>query len=75
MRLALKRLDILGRVGAGNARAQIEQLEADANYFWWPTDVQVNALGMVLLKRPPSPAQFVELRAVVFRPGDALPDR
>ena len=71
MRLALKRLDILGRVRAGDPWVQIAQLEADANYFWSPTDVRLKALGTALLKRPPSPAQFGELRAVVFRPGDA----
>jgi hypothetical protein len=75
MRLALKRLIILERVYAGDPWAQIAQLEVDANYFWLPTDVQLKALGTALLKRPPSPAQFVELRAVVFRPGDALRDR
>ena len=32
-RAALKRLDILKRVRAGDTCAQIEQLEADANYF------------------------------------------
>lgn len=75
MRLALKRLDILGRVRAGDPSAQIEQLEADANYFWLPTDAQLEALGPVLLKRPLGPAQFAELRATVFQPGDALRDR
>lgn len=75
MRGALKRLDILGRVRAGDPWAQIEELEADANYFWPPTDLQLRALGTVLRKRPPSPAQFAELRAAVFRPGaDALRD-
>jgi len=75
MRLALKRLDILGRVCAGDPWVQIAQLEVDANYFWSPTDVQLTALGTALLRRRPSPAQFGELRAVVFRPGDALRDR
>jgi len=75
IRRALKRLNILERVCAGDPWAQIAQLEADANYFWAPTDVQLKALGTALLKRPPSPAQFVELRAVVFRPGDELRDR
>lgn len=74
MRLALKRLDILGRVRAGDAWAQIEQLEADANYFWLPTDAQLRALGAVLLEGSPSPSQCAELRAAVFRPGDALRD-
>ena len=41
MRLALKRLDILDRARAGDPRTQIEGLEADANYFWWPTDAQL----------------------------------
>jgi len=71
MRLALKRLDILDRARAGDPRAQIEELEADANYFWWPTDAQLTALGTALLKRPPSPTQFAELRAAVFTSGDA----
>lgn len=72
--LALKRLDILERVRGGDAGAQIEQLEADANYFWLPTDAQLRALGAALLKSQPSPAQLQELRAAVFRPGDALRD-
>lgn len=75
MRLALKRLDILERARAGDPGAQIEELEADANYFWWPTDAQLTALGTVLLKRPPSPTQFAELRAAVFKPGDAERNR
>lgn len=74
MRLALNRLDILERARAGEPRAQIEELEADANYFWWPTDAQIEALGTVLLERPPGPARFAELRATVFKPGDALRD-
>ncbi len=75
MRLALKRLDIRWRVEAGDASAQIDQLEADANWFWWPTDVQLEALGAALLGRPPNPVQLVELRAVVFRPGAAGHER
>ena len=75
MRLALKRLDILDRARAGDAGAQIEELEADANYFWWPTDAQLTALGTVLLKRPPSPTLLEEMRAAVFTPGDAERDR
>ena len=74
MRLALKRLDILDRARAGDPRTQIEELEADANYFWWPTDAQLEALGTVLLERPSSPTQLAELRATVFKPGDALRD-
>ena len=74
MRLALKRLDLLDRARAGDPRAQIEELEADANYFWWPTDAQLRALGTVLLKRPPSPTQVAELRAAVFKPGGTLRD-
>ena len=70
MRLAMKRLDILWRLDAGDASAQIDQLEADANSFWWPTDTQLEALGTALLGRPPSWAQLLELRAVVFRPGN-----
>ncbi len=74
MRLAMKRLDILWRLDAGDASAQIDQLEADANSFWWPTDTQLETLGTALLGRPPGPSQAVELRAVVFRPGDASRD-
>ena len=75
MEVALKRLDILERVRMGDVLAQIEELEADANYFWPPTDAQLEALGTALRKRPPSPAQLVELRSMVFRPGAALRDR
>jgi len=70
MRLALKRLDILDRARAGDPRTQIEELEADANYFWWPTDAQLEALGTMLLERPSSPTQLAELRATVFKPGE-----
>lgn len=71
MRRAQKRLGILWRLDAGDASARIDQLEADANSFWWPTDRQLEALGTALLGRPPDPAQCVELRAVLFRLGDA----
>jgi len=74
MRLALKRLDIRDRAREGDSRAQIEELEADANYFWWPTDAQLKALGPALLKRPLSPGQFAELRAMVFKPGNVRRD-
>ena len=57
-RLALKRLEILEGVRAGDAGAQIEQLEADANYFWSPTDRQLRVLGTALLNRPSSPTQL-----------------
>ena len=75
MRLALKRLDIRWRVEAGDPSAHIDQLEADANWFWWPADARLEALGAALLGRSPSPAQLVALRAVVFRPGDARHER
>jgi hypothetical protein len=42
-RRAMKRVDLLGPVDPGDAAAQIERLEADANYFWWPTDGQLRA--------------------------------
>ena len=74
-RLAMKRVDLLGPVDPGDAAAQIERLEADANYFWWPTDGQLRALGTALLKRPPTSLQLVDLRAAVVTPGRALPDR
>lgn len=74
-RLAMKRVDLLGPVDPGDAAAQIERLEADANYFWWPTDGQLRALGTALLKRPPTFLQLVDLRAAVLTPGRALPDR
>jgi len=74
-RLAMKRVDLLGPVLPADAAAQIEQLEADANYFWWPTEGQLRALGTVLLKRPPTFLQLVDLRAAVVTPGRALPDR
>src|SRR5439155_8594484 len=62
-RLAMKRVDLLGPVDPGEAGAQIERLEADANYFWWPTDWQLRTLGAALLKRPPTSLQPVDLRA------------
>jgi len=73
-RLAMKRVDLLGPVDLGDAAAQIEQLEADANYFWWLTEGQLRALGTALLKRPPTSLQLVDLRAAVAtelagRPG------
>ena len=74
MRLALKRFDILWRVSTGDAQARIEQLEADANYFWVPTDRELEALGTALLKRRPGPARLAELRAAVFRPGSVPSD-
>jgi hypothetical protein len=74
-RLAIKRADLLGPVGSEDAAAQIERLEADATYFWWPTDGQFRALGPALLKRPPTSLHLVDLRAAVVTPGRALPDR
>ena len=71
MRRAQKRADLLWRL---DASAQIDQLEADANSFWWPTDLQLEALGTALFGRPPGRAH-AELRAVVFRPGDASRER
>ncbi len=75
MRLAFKRLDVLERVRTGDTLAQIEQLEADANYFWWPTDVQIRGLGVALLKRVPTAAELAEMLGVVWRPGDAPRER
>jgi hypothetical protein len=75
IRLALKRLDILDRARAGDPEALIEELEADANHFWWPTDAQLMAMGTALLRRPASPTLCAELRALVFKPGDARQDR
>ncbi len=75
MRLAAKQLDIRWRLDAGDASAQIDQLEADANWFWWPTDAQIETLGTALLGRLPSPVQVLELWGVVFRPGEAGGDR
>jgi hypothetical protein len=69
MRLAVKRFDLLGPGFAADAQTLIERLEADANYFWVPTDRELEALGTALLKRRPGPAERAELRAAVFRPG------
>jgi hypothetical protein len=74
-RLAMKRVDLLGPVDLGDAAAQIERLEADANYFWWPTDGQLRALGTALLKRPQTSLRLVDLRAAVVTPGKVLRDR
>ena len=62
------------RAPSGDPGVQIEQLEADANAFWWPADAQLEALGTALFKRPPSPSHVAELRAMVFSPGDASRD-
>lgn len=70
MRLAKKRIELQGRNGEASA---IELLEADANYFWWPTDAQLMLLGSVLLGERLSVDELVELRAKVFRPDDARP--
>jgi len=74
MRLAVKRFDLLGPGSAADARTVIDQLEADANYFWVPTDRELEALGAALLKRRPRPAELAKLRAAVFRPGRAPND-
>jgi len=74
MRLAVKRFDLLGPGSATDAHTVIDQLEADANYFWVPTDRELEALGAALLKRRPGPAELGELRAAVFRPGSAPDD-
>ena len=74
MRLAVKRFDLLGPDSAADAQTVIDQLEADANYFWVPTDRELEALGAALLKRRPGPAELAKLRAAVFRPGSALND-
>ncbi len=74
MRLAVKRFDLLGPGFAVDAQTLIERLEADANYFWVPTDRELEALGTALLKRRPGPAERAELRAAVFRPGSAPND-
>jgi hypothetical protein len=50
----------------------VDELEADANHFWWPTDAQLGVLGAALLKRTPSPDRLAELRAAVFNPGNSL---
>ena len=74
MRLAVKRFDLLGPGVAADAQTLIEQLEADANYVWVPTDRELEALGTALLKRRPGPAERAGLRAAVFRPGSAPND-
>ena len=74
MRLAVKRFDLLGPGSAADAQTVIDQLEADANYFWVPTDRELEALGAALLKRRPAPAELAELRAAVFRSGSAPND-
>jgi hypothetical protein len=68
-RLALKRVDLLERLGERDPEAQIAELEADANYLWWPTDAHLEALGAALFRRPPRSWEFLELRSRVFSPG------
>jgi hypothetical protein len=48
-----KRLDLLGPGSGADAPALIEQLEADANYCWLPTDRELEDLGPALLKSRP----------------------
>ena len=55
-------------------QAVIEQLEADANYFWLPTDRELEGLGTARLKRRPGPAELAELRAAVFRAASGPKD-
>jgi hypothetical protein len=74
MRLAMKRVDLLGPADPGDAATQIARLEADADYFWWPTDELLRTVGAALLKRPPTSLQLVDLRAAVVRPGAPSPD-
>ena len=68
MPLAVKRFDLLGPGLGADAQVLIEQLEADANYFWLPTDREFAGLGTALLKRRRGPAELAELRAAVFGP-------
>ena len=74
MRLAVKRFDLLGPGSAADAQTMIDQLEADANYFWVPADRELEALGAALLKRRPGPAELAELRAAMFGSGSAPND-
>lgn len=75
LRMALQRIEISERVSAGDVWAQVEELQADANYFWWPPGAHIEALAAALLKRPPSPADLAELGTVLFRPGASSRDR
>jgi hypothetical protein len=68
-RIALKRLDMLERLHERAPEAQIAELEADANYLWWPADVHLKALGAALFKRPPVPSDLLDLRSRVVSPG------
>jgi hypothetical protein len=73
-RLAKKRIELQTRAQGRNGEASaIELLEADANYFWWPTDAQLKLLGSALLGERLDVEELVELRAKVFRPDDARP--
>jgi hypothetical protein len=49
----VKRLDLLGPGSGADAPALIEQLDADANYCWLPTDRELEDLGPALLKSRP----------------------
>jgi hypothetical protein len=69
MQAAVNRLDLFERIRSGGAEAQIEELQADANYFWWPTDTQLETLGTAVFGRSASQTELVELRAAVCRPG------
>jgi hypothetical protein len=74
MRLAKKRIELQTPAQGRNGEASaIELLEADANYFWWPTDAQLKLLGSALLGERLDVEELVELRAKVFRPDDARP--
>lgn len=72
LRVATKGFDLFDRLEDGDVAAQIEQLEADANRLWWPTDVQLDVLGTLLFGRPPGAGELIALRASVFRRGVAF---
>ena len=74
MQAALKRIALPGYLGTRGPDALIEELQADANYFWWPTDVQLEALGSALLGRSLSRTELADLWAVVVRPGASSRD-
>jgi hypothetical protein len=70
--LAKKRMNLRTHAqGQGGETSAIELLEADANYFWWPTDAQLKVLGFILLRERLSEAKLEDFRAKVFRPGAA----
>lgn len=47
----------------------IDRLEAEANYFWWPTATEIGALAAALFRRTPTREDLTAVEQMVVRPG------